>query len=401
MNIQDFKFIIASGCSYATTLSSLEVKNLDVKLDTSDKLIFIEIGCASQSSDWAYDSVIYTLETLRTLGVKSENIYCFVEWTQIERVTITQPTILHEFFNTNISKEKMFNEHFYIKSNVENSNSILNKIYEVMNVRMLQDVHNIMSIENLWYLNPAHTDKNDILKFDNIDLEYAYKEMLEYELRIPMETRVKSYLNNIINLQTYLKNNQISYNFVPMQSQFSGWDFDSNYMHVHKYTLNQNRPAHVYNNKLKINNRFKETLNITHADDLVEVFPQFKYLINQIDFTNWWFHKSDFYRYGGIDEYALETYGLYGYLTTEYDIRTILSEIDVTHICASFGYHPHAFIHTLLVNEMMFNNKFFKVSNETIDNIKNMVDEDINTKNRTKHNLSISKIELQKYIELI
>ena len=400
MNIQDFKFIIASGCSYATTLSSLKNKTLNVKLDTSDNLIFIEIGCASQGSDWAYDSIKYTIHKLFEIGVKSENIYCFVEWTQIERISITHPTILHEFFSTHSWKEKL-NEHFYIKSNVENSNSVINKLYEVMNVRMLQDVHNVMSIENLWYINPTHTDKNDILKFDNIDLEIAYNEMLKYEIRVPIESRVKAYLNNIINLQTYLKNNQISYNFVPMQSQFSGWDIDSNYMHVHKYTLYQNWPSHVHNNKLKINNRFKETLNINSADDLVIVFPQFKYLINQIDFSNWWFHKSDFYRYGGIDEYALETYGLYGYLTTEYDIRTIMSEIDVTHINASFGYHPHAFIHTLLVNEMMFNNNFFRVSNETINNIKTMVDEDINSKNRTKHNLSISKIELQKYIELI
>jgi hypothetical protein len=400
MNIQDFKFIIASGCSYATTLSSLENKTLNVKLDTSDNLIFIEVGCASQCSDWAYDSVIYAVNKLFEIGIKSENIYCFVEWTQIERITITQPTILHEFFNTHTWKEKL-DRHFYIKSNVENSNNIIDSLYDVMNIKMLQDVHNIMSIENLWYINPTHTDKNDILRFDNVDLEMTYKEMLEYELRIPIETRVKTYLNNIINLQTYLKNNQISYNFASMQSQFSGWDIDSNYIHVHKYTLNHNRPAYSHNNKLKINNRFKETLNINSADDLIEVFPQFKYLINQIDFTNWWFHQSDFYRYGGIDEYALEMYGLYGYLTTDYEIRTPLPQIDITHVIPSFGYHPNAFIHVLLVNEMMFNNKFFKVSNETIDNIKNMVDDDINTKNRTKHNLAISKTEIEKYIELI
>lgn len=399
MNIQNFKFVIASGCSYATTLSSLENKTLNVKLDTTDNLIFIEVGCASQGSDWAYDSIKYVIDKLFEIGIKSENIYCFTEWTQIERITITQPTILHEFFNTHSWKEKL-DRHFYIKSNVENSNDIIDSLYSIMNIKMLQDVHNVMSIENLWYINPTHTDKNDIIRFDNIDLEYAYNEMLEYELRIPIETRVKSYLNNIINLQTYLKNNEISYNFVPMQSQFSGWDIDSNYMHVHKYTLNQNRPAYVYNNKLRINNKFKENINIKPADDLAEVFPQFKHLINQIDFSNWWFHKSDFYRYGGIDEYALEIYGLYGYLSTDYDIRTE-NNIDISHIIPSFGYHPHAFIHVLLVNEMMFNNNFFKVNGETITKIKNMVKDDIESNNRTKHNLSISKVELEKHIELI
>lgn len=399
MNLQHYKFVIGSGCSYATTLSSLENKLLNVKLDTSDNLIFIEVGCASQSSDWAHDSIRYIVDKLFSIGVKSENIYCFVEWTQIERITITQPTILHEFFNTHSWREKL-DRHFYIKSNVVDSNSIINLLYSIMNVKMLQDVHNVMSIENLWYINPTHTDKNDIIRFDNIDLELSYNEMLEYELRIPIETRVKTYLNNIINLQTYLKSNQISYNFVPMQSQFSGWDIDSNYMHVHKYTLNQNKPAYFYNDKLRINNNFKETLNINSADDLIEVFPQFKYLINQIDFNHWWFHTSDFYRYGGIDEYALDNYGLYGYLSTGYDIRNT-DNIDITRIVPSFGYHPNAFIHVLLVNEMMFSNKFFKVSTETIDNIKTMVDEDINSKNRTKHNLAISKNEIEKYIKLI
>lgn len=400
MNLKDYKFIIASGCSYATTLSSLENKLLGVKLDTTDNLIFIEIGCASQSSDWAVDSIKYAVDKLLEIGVKTENIYCFVEWTQIERISITQPTILHEFFNTNYAKEKG-NKHFYIKSNIDNSNKIIESLYELINVRSLQDVHNIMSIEKLWYVNPTHTDKNDILKFDNIDLEVAYTEMLEYELRIPIETRVKSYLDNILNLQSYLKNKQIPYNFVSMQSQFSAWDIDSNYMHVHKYTLNQNRPAYVQNNKLKLNPNLQSKLNITSADDLMEVFPQFEYLINKIDFNNWWFHKSNFYRYGGIDEYALETFGLYGYLTTEYDLKNVTNELDIFHVTPSFGYHPHAFVHVLLTNEMMFNNPFFKVSDETILRINSMVDDDINSKNITKHNLTISKIELEKHIELI
>jgi hypothetical protein len=47
---------------------------------------------------------------------------------------------------------------------------------------------------------------------------------------------------------------------------------------------------------------------------------------------------------------------------------------------------------------MLFNNKFFKVSDETITKIKDMVTEDINSKNKTKHNLAISKVEYDKWI---
>lgn len=393
MNLNNYKYIVASGCSYATTLSSLEVKQLDVKLDTSDNLIFIEVGCASQGSDWAYDSIIYTMETLFKLGVNPQNIYCFVEWTQIERITINQPVYSHQLLNNNIAKEKK-DRHFYIKGN---NNELIQQLYDSLNIKCLQDVHNIMSIDGLFYINPLHTDINDILKLNDIDFEFYFNVGLEYELRIPMEVRVKKYLDNILNLQRYLKSNLIDYNFAMMQSQFSAWGVGDNDVVVHKYTLNSNKPMLLNNNKFKLNTNFKENLNISESDDLVNIFPQFKPLFNQIDLSNWWFYNKGSYRYGGIDEYALEEYGVHGYLSACQDAR-FESELNPERFIASFGYHPHPFVHVLLVNEMLFNNKFFRVSDETITKIKNMVSEDINTKNRTIHNLAISKIEYDNWI---
>jgi hypothetical protein len=393
MNWNNYKYIVASGCSYATTISSLEVKNLDVKLDTSDNLIFIEVGCASQSSDWAYDSIIYTIENLFALGVKSENIYCFVEWTQIERVTINQPAYSHQLLNDNIAKEKK-DRHFYIKGN---DNVVIQQLYDSLNIKCLQDVHNIMSIDGLFYITPLHTDLTDISKLNDIDFEFYFNVGLEYELRIPMEVRVKKYLDNILNLQRYLKSNLIDYNFAMMQSQFSAWGVGDNDIVVHKYTLNSNKPMTLNNGKFKVNTKFKENLNISESDDLTNIFPQFRPLFNQIDLSNWWFYNKGGYRYGGIDEYALEEYGVHGYLSACQDARFDM-ELNPERFIASFGYHPHPFVHVLLVNEMLFNNKFFKVSDETITKIKDMVTEDINSKNKTKHNLAISKVEYNKWI---
>ena len=393
MNLNNYKYIVASGCSYATTLSSLEVKHLDVKLDTSDNLIFIEVGCASQGSDWAYDSIIYTMETLFKLGVNPQNIYCFVEWTQIERITINQPVYSHQLLNNNIAKEKK-DRHFYIKGN---NNELIQQLYDSLNIKCLQDVHNIMSIDGLFYINPLHTDINDILKLNDIDFEFYFNVGLEYELRIPFEVRVKKYLDNILNLQRYLKSNLIDYNFAMMQSQFSAWMVGDNDRIVHKYTINSNKPVILNNNKFITNSNFKQNLNISEDDDLINIFPQFKPLFNQIDLSNWWFYNKGSYRYGGIDEYALEEFGLHGYLFTSFDARFEL-DINPERFIPSFGYHPNAFIHVLLVNEMLFNNKFFKVSEETITKIKNMVSEDIDTKNRTKHNLAISKVEYDKWV---
>lgn len=395
MNLQQYKFVVATGCSYGTTLSSLDCSFLNVNLESNDKIIFLEVSCASQGSDWMYDSMVYTIKKLLEMGINTENIYCFAEWTQIERVTLNQPTILNDFFNTNINSNRVF----HITSNVK-CETTKNYLYENINIKGLDSVHNIKSIEGIWYLTPSHIDKNDILKFKNIDFEFMFEQMLEYEIRVPMELRVKKYLDNIVNLQTYLKELGIRYNFVSMQSQFSAWDMDLECNLRHKYIFRENKPAIQDGEKLIINSKFKSNMNISNSNDLDYLLPQFKHIINQIDFSNWWFHKSDFFRYGGIDEYAIEEYGLYGYLTTEYDIRHE-TNIKLQEITPSFGYHPNAFIHILLMNDMMFNNPFFKINDVSIETIKNMVDEDINSKNITKHNLAISKSALNKYITVI
>jgi len=219
---------------------------------------------------------------------------------------------------------------------------------------------------------------------------------------MPMDVRVKKYLDNILNLQRFLISNSIDYNFVMMQSQFSGWELDSNDVPVHKYTINSNKPAmSVSDAKITINSNFKQNLNISESDDLITFFPQFKSLFDKIDLTKWWFYNKGGYRFGGIDEYALEEYGLHGFLFTSFDLKIPSQPIKPERFLPSFGYHPHAFIHVLLINEMMFGNKFFKVSDETIIQIKKMVNEDIESKNITKHNLAKSKNEIKKYIALI
>jgi len=394
MILSDYKFIVASGCSYGTTLNSLDSKLIDVKLETDNKLIFIQVNCASQGADWAYDSTIYTIETLLKLGVKSENIYCFVEWTEIQRITINQPNTLHNFLNDNISNSTA--HHFFIKGTDSN---ILSFLYNKLNIRSLNEVHNIMAIDGLFYINPLHTDPNDISKFKNVELDFYYNIWSDYEIQIPIEVKIKKYLDNILNLQRFLTQYAINYNFGMMYSQFSGWvELDDNI--IHKYTIHKNKPAIIFDKCIHINPNYKINLNISESDDLIKIFPQFKHLVDKINFSNWWFYEKGGYRYGGIDEYALEEFGIYGYLTTEYDVRSNLNNIDVSHINPSFGYHPHEFIHILLTNDMMFNNPFFKVSSETITKIKEMVNEDVQSKNKTKHNLAVSELEFQKYSKI-
>ena len=45
---------------------------------STDNVIGITVHCGSMGSDWRHEPIIYVVNQLLDLGVKSENIYCFI-----------------------------------------------------------------------------------------------------------------------------------------------------------------------------------------------------------------------------------------------------------------------------------------------------------------------------------
>jgi hypothetical protein len=386
------KYIVSSGCSYGITMSSIfdnpinrysdEIKPfLDFKFDTiyekfCDELCHIEVSLPSQSSEYISDSIIYTVNSLLKNGISNEDIYVFVEWTEYDRIAVHQ----EKYMNT---------EKIKWESIVKPNQWGFSKNIEIFSS---EELNGLGKIGNLLYLNPTHTSDTLIKK---LGTEEAYWKsvMVEYELNIPQLSKIKRYLDNILKTQTFLKLNNIAYNFGFMQSEFSSWVMDAETLSPYKkYKINIHKP---YIRKQKdninyicINKNYNPKPSIT--EDIEVVFPEIKVLFNQIDLENFWFYENEKYRRGGIDEWCIDTFDMFGYV----DDNPIQASYGVYNF-PDWGSHPNKILYSLLHNKMCFNNKFFKVKNEWEQYITEKFFEDVNSDTMTKHYLTYSK----KYIE--
>ena len=106
--LNNYKFVISTGCSYGVVHTSFlpcggprytntnfdNDWDLNKKFHIKDNVVSISLGLSSSGAKWQSDSIIYATKTLLDLGVKPENIYCFVEWSEWERATTTIPNSL-------------------------------------------------------------------------------------------------------------------------------------------------------------------------------------------------------------------------------------------------------------------------------------------------------------------
>ena len=388
MNLKDYKFIVSSGCSYGVMMRSLFFKNpylnsiytnfnndiLNYKVDKT-KLIFLGLNLPSQSSEWAFHSVQYVIDKLLNEGVSSENIYCFVEWTQYDRITNTNENFI------DISKLEQIN----LVQN--NSNDIPYDILNHLNLTFLKDLSCIGVINKCAYINSQSITSSEIENVFGIHGKIMYEKHFEIHKKTTNISFIKNYLNNIISLQNYLKSYDIKYNFCNMQSEFDGWvrngfeyqqkiKYGSKY---HKYSINSN--GQILQNLNYEKDRY-DGIHITAA------YPQITHLYNLIDFSNWWIYNQDGYKFGGIDEYFLSKYDIYGYSNL---MHWKGGDINPYDIVGGYNWHPTEILYSLLHNTACFNNSFVNVKQEWIDYLNKLLNEDIEFDGITKHKLSCSK----------
>ena len=81
------------------------IKFIVNKFVNSPNTILINVAVSSQGSDWQSDSTIYVVQKLLELGVKAENIYSVVEWSQWHRNYYILPKFLiNDYLKTDIKK---------------------------------------------------------------------------------------------------------------------------------------------------------------------------------------------------------------------------------------------------------------------------------------------------------
>lgn len=393
MNLKDYKFIVSSGCSYGvmmknlffnyTYLDNVYTKFGDDRLEYNydkDKIIFLGAGVPSQSSEWALHSTQYIVNELLKLGIESSNIYCFVEWTQYDRITNS----IENFINTSdIELDNVLLHH----ANLNYNNHNITELFKYFNIKSIKKLPNIGIIDGCYYINSNSLTPTQIDSVFGGDGKLMYEKQFKIHRETTNISFLKNYFNNIISLQNYLKSNNISYNFCNMQSEFDGWikngfEYQQKLKYGNKYYKYYIHSKKHITQNLNYDNVKNDGVHVTNA------YPQITHLYNLIDFSNWWFYNEDGFKFGGIDEYFLHKYDTYAYSNLMYFND---NEINVFDIVGGYNWHPTEILYTLLHNEAAFNNPFVKVKQEWNDYLINLLNEDINYKGITKHKLSCSK----------
>jgi len=408
MNWNNYKYIITSGCSYSVLIENTihththyekihsEFNELEksvlgngltnpkiIQTNSEDNIINIDVSLPSQTSEWILHSTQYAIQKLIQLGVKSENIYCFVEWTQYNRYTIPHDSYIK------ISDVKVDS---FLKIYSTDTKLNINYIKNQFKFGRLDKLTNVGVIENRLYLSANQlTSKN----FKNLPTEWelwyeTHKTRYHKTSNIELLTK---YLSNIISLQSYLKSLNIQYNFCNMQCEFAGW-VENGFEYEQKIKLGRKYHPYYLNGKDEIiyNSQYIETIKLGESVEIV--YPQITHLYNLIDFTNWWFYESDNFSRGGIDEYMFDTYGIHAYTKIKNN-----TQLPTQEFIGGPNWHPTELLYTLLHNKICFNNPFFKINSKWITFINDTLNEDINYDGISKNNLTYSTKHINNFIK--
>jgi hypothetical protein len=408
MNWNNYKYIITSGCSYSVLIENTlhthvhyekihnEFNKLEksvlgngstntkiIRVNNDDTIININVGLPSQTSEWILHSSQYTIQKLIEFGVDPKNIYCFVEWTQYNRHTLS-----HENF-IKLSDVKLNN---LIKIYSTDINLNINFIENEFKFATLDELPNVGVIQNKLYLTANQLTE---INFKNLPMEWQswYENgTINYNKTSNLEL-LTTYLNNIISLQSYLKSLNIKYNFCNMQSEFSGW-IEKGLEYEQKIKLGRKYHPYYLNSKDEIiyNSQYIETIKL--GESVENVYPQITHLYNLIDFTNWWYYESDNCSRGGIDEYMFDTYGIHAYTKIKND-----TQLPTQEFIGGPNWHPIELLYTLLHNKICFNNPFFKINPKWITFINDKLNEDINYDGISKNNLTYSAKHINNFIK--
>lgn len=387
MNLKDYKFIVSSGCSYGVMMKNLffnhtYLDNVYNKFNgdrieynyDKHKIIFIGTALPSQSAEWASHSTQYVLNKLLKLGVKSENIYCFVEWTQYDRITNTNENFINLF---KLETNDVIPHHM---------NKNIRELLHQFNVKSFNKLPNVGIIDNCSYINSNSILPTQIETLFGVDGKLMYEKHFKIHQQTTNISFLKNYFNNILSLQNYLKGNNIRYNFCNMQSEFDGWiPTGFEYQQKIKYGRSYHK-YHIENKTILQNINYDNVKNV--GIHVVDAYPQISHLYDLIDFSNWWFYKDDGFNFGGIDEYFLHKYDIYSYSNL---MHYNSNEINVYDIVGGYNWHPTEILYTLLHNTTCFDNPFLKVKDSWQEYLIKLLNEDINYKGITKHKISCSK----------
>jgi hypothetical protein len=282
----------------------------------------------------------------------------------------------------------------------EDEHDVITELKNYIKVGVLDSQVKIGVIENEYYItpsqvpalwNPDHGDRetwavkvigeNAVKDVIDIKLDLWASHLLEIDKLLHTELMFHDYIDYIVNTQNFLKLNNIKYNFTFINSQFSKW------LHQGGGTIHFDRKGL---NDL-VNQETFELQKIDTPNTKVEdVFTNIKQKFKNLDLSNIYFHNSDRYQRGGIDEILLDKLGPTIY-NQPYMVTDTISNHSGTDI-PNFGMHPKELLYSFIWDIVASNCNFLKLSKQYLDFIETRFNQDLeNTDYDSYNGLTLNK----------
>lgn len=281
-------YLISSGCSYSL---NLEYIRDSFSNDSNQRHVnHHHIGVSSASMSYTKDVTINHISYLLKNGVPAENIILFTNITQIGRMSKKIPVDIWYYLRDryNLSNEINYSENFF-------------KFYD----------SGFVIFDNNFYtfFNQSEAEIN---QYPKIVKDWFFTQINAHQ-QLDFITHAKNYLEDIVLLQTFLKEKKIKYHFYFMNNTFEGWYFDGEII-KHRYSSH---------NDYELPN-LKSDLKLSDLDNSL------KSTYELLDFDNFIVYKSEKNNFGGLDEYCTENYPKERFL--DHKVQT--------HTNCMIGFHP-------------------------------------------------------------
>lgn len=333
------RILLTTGCSYGKFGYSFRQWLIkDVKFQGVECVI--DLHAPSTGAKYQMLSIVESVETLLNNGVHPDDIFVLAEFSEMIRKDVVIDNKLITNYLDNLifeeevdgviikQKSKLFPDVYRFNKN--NYTNFIGSLFEkrkffLNSVPKLNDYY-VINFENISY-NFKSKVIDDMIKF------HSQKSIPNSFFVID---RAIDYFQNILFAEQYLKSKGIKYKFCLINNQFSMYDLETG-TQTPLQTKVKNKEHFLYQNYIDSN-------------QIWEVNSTIKMYYQMIDWSNWWFYENREKNiiWGGIDEYAIDVYGI-----KVYDARNTDKNL--------FGQHPDQSVYDDLIKNHIFKDQIFEI----------------------------------------
>lgn len=337
------KHLVFTGCSYGQQARAF---NDLINIGYFENVKVYNLQGSSLGSQYQLYSAITSVQKLLNDGIKSKDIFLICQWSSMFRETTS-----YDINNFNTLEK--------VSTNDRMGSWTLSKDYSIYSQGI--DDFGFINIEN--QLGSIYSEtKKECLELK----EFLLKSQ---PTNSPTERAIR-YHFDIINLQNFLKVNNIEYKFLFFNAALTGFNFDRSSSFLDNFNFKYVSDIRGIE-KIEEHNNTKYILPKKWKESIIYNKAKWAIYKNLIDWDKFLLYNNDRIEYGGIDEFALENIGTIGYLS--YGVKSV-----------SFGDHLNQYgdfryvvdsglldqVNTHFINDSKYeNNKFKEI---TIENYKNL-----------------------------